>query len=254
MRDNILPKTQCSDERGSTLALSIVILAGVMGISLAIGAITVKELKTTSNETISATAFFAADAGMERAIYEHNVNNKRSGTFTRTLGNNARFSATLSKKQSQSGELHQDEPHEYSLPSGSAKEITLTWERSQNPDYNTGIVAPSMLYKLVSFGPGGSIQEKNIVEKEGLCDPTCGSNGWKIPIDPSKDSIFRIKPVDNGAQYSITISDGTGTLDVIVVESTGIYNEAKRAERTELSENEPVMGLWDYVLVSGTNL
>lgn len=243
------------------MVVSIMLLALVMGISLAISSLTIREFKTQSETQASVAAYFGADTGMEQALYEHfHGSPVLPATYSGTLGNGIDYFATLQSVQNLEGHLHVDETRQFSLLNNNIQEITLEFDLPTEPAYDTPVVpgnsSPSMTYKLVSF-PTANFEEREVVVKEGMCDLACGQAGWVIPVDfpIDKNHILRIKPVKNGVSYRISVSTGLGSFELLTVESRGEAKNGtiKRALYTELSDEIPVMGLWDYVLFSGSD-
>lgn len=244
-------------ESGSTLLLAIIILAGVMGVSLAIGALTTRELNTTSGQVKSTNALYAADAGMERGIFEFRVNNQTSGSFTSTLSNGAKYTTVISKDIQSKASLHQDQVRQFDFIGNYVEEVSLAWGIPQDTTYNVTGIPPHMHYSLFSFPEGANVEGKDIEVREGLCDVACGQSGLKIKIDasnPGKDHLLRIKPLYNGADFEMAITHGTGTLEVVKITSTGEFGLTKRALEADIAPGTSASGIWDYVLFSGSDL
>lgn len=71
---------QRSDQRGIAIIIVIVILGAIVAIGLGISTIVVRELRISSLLDDSAAAIMAADAGMERALWEVRVNRANPAT------------------------------------------------------------------------------------------------------------------------------------------------------------------------------
>lgn len=241
------------------MAISLMILAIVMGISLSISVLTIREFKTASETANSSAAYFGADTGMERALYA----NFQEGVvppvapYQGTLPNGITYKVDLAKKEKATGSLQMDETKQLNLIGNDIQEITLTWQRSVRSGYDVPAdPPPSMQYKLVSF-PLGDFDESEIEVTENLCDLAC-AGGWKIPIDVAsdRDHILRFKPLKNGADYEASVTIGGGQLEVLTITSVGEARKGliRRALITEINDDSGVTGLWDYVLFSQQSL
>ena len=75
-------------ESGAALFLSVAVLAVLLAISLGISTISVKQVESLRRTADSVQAFFAADSGIERALFEEK-------SLSGTLPNGATYSVEL---------------------------------------------------------------------------------------------------------------------------------------------------------------
>lgn len=84
MRYMILKNEQNSSERGFTLLVAVIVSSLVLAIGLSILNITLKEFILSSIARESEYAFYAADAGMECALFWDGLNRNRFGSSAAT--------------------------------------------------------------------------------------------------------------------------------------------------------------------------
>ncbi len=83
-----------SQKRGISLYLVIVILAILMSVSLGLISLTVGEIQIAGGVGNSTVAFYAADTGIEKALYDKLVSGG-AGQVSGTLDNGANYSTEV---------------------------------------------------------------------------------------------------------------------------------------------------------------
>jgi len=81
-------------QKGISLYLTIVLLALMMSSVLTLSAILTSQMKIVFNLGNAVTAFMAADAGIERALYRDRKNSDTSSFFA-VLSNGSRYDVTI---------------------------------------------------------------------------------------------------------------------------------------------------------------
>lgn len=90
---NMLKKIQKPNERGTALFMTIMMLAGILTVSLGAANLIVPGLVMSRVQNYSTKAYFAAEAGAERVLWEVRKNNyvvpdvNTANIFTGSLGN-----------------------------------------------------------------------------------------------------------------------------------------------------------------------
>lgn len=81
------------DNRGVSLLLTLLIMAALLAIGLGVSRLSVGEIKITREVPKSIIAYYAAEAGVERAIYEERVGGGASTTpeCSQALDNNSSY-------------------------------------------------------------------------------------------------------------------------------------------------------------------
>lgn len=83
-----MPDANAKMNKGAALFLSIMVLATLLAIALGISTISVRQVDTLQRMVSSVQAFFAADTGIERALFE-------GQSVSGTLPNGASYSVQL---------------------------------------------------------------------------------------------------------------------------------------------------------------
>ncbi|MDI6602946.1 MAG: hypothetical protein QME57_02375 [Patescibacteria group bacterium] len=93
------------NQKGETaIFLAIVILSIVLAVSLGISKLMIKQLKMTTEIGETTLAFYAADSGAEKCLYQHRKGtgegcHSEGVTISGTLGNGARYETVRSSNQ-----------------------------------------------------------------------------------------------------------------------------------------------------------
>lgn len=62
-----------ADQKGVSLLLTLLITAAILVIALGVSRISIKEIKLTRDISKSVIAYYGADSGIERAVYDERV-------------------------------------------------------------------------------------------------------------------------------------------------------------------------------------
>ena len=83
--------------RGVSLYLAIVIMSVILALALAISSISLSQIKMARNMGQSVIAFYAAETGVERTLFEISYNDavQIGSHFGETLGNGSSYSADI---------------------------------------------------------------------------------------------------------------------------------------------------------------
>jgi hypothetical protein len=99
---NILQKTKTLEDRrrGVTIVVVIVVLAAILSIGVSVSNIVIGELRLARQIEYSFRALFAADQGLERALYRDRIlgdSSSETGIIIDYIGSQACFDAIITK-------------------------------------------------------------------------------------------------------------------------------------------------------------
>jgi len=86
-----MPNFNNKNQKGIVIYLALTIMTILLAIGLGLNVILVRQIKIVKGKADSVFAFFAADTGMERELYENNP----TGTITTSTLNGASYSVEV---------------------------------------------------------------------------------------------------------------------------------------------------------------
>lgn len=263
--------------------MAILILAVVTLISLAIGAIVVRELRLSTNIDRSITAYYVAESGIEWALNEvmkePSVNIEDLIEYLDEQDGCMESFCDYSKWKldlldfpgpvSLSGSLSKDQTKEITIPKNLADRVVFTlWD----PE------GAWLQYRLISWETetdtdnDEKINPDSINIDEGLCDKSCikshkiSDTEITIPLgdlltSPSasdKNHILKFKPLQMGARFACEVRLGDNLIELTEeradIISTGTYLDTKRAIEVFVVSTAGLGGKFNYVIFSTEDL
>ena len=224
-------------QTGAALLITMLIIATVGALALAVGRIVISELRITTSYADSIIAYQAAESGIEQGLLNFRNNRNINNTTTAPIILGSAI-ADLKISYKEPGDtptnrtLKKDEIIELDV-SGNANS-TITFTRTDGN--RGGIIEYSLL--------GGSDNTWKII--------TSGAN-----ISIIDDKFFRIRYLTESPnapqQITFTLST-TKPIDtgITKIESTGTYNNTKRKLVATIDRNSgQLIGIFDYTLYAG---
>jgi hypothetical protein len=275
-------KLKIKNEDGNVLLLALLVMAGIMTAGLGIGAIILNEIKQARNIDFSTVAYYAAEAGVEQAIYklrkedavlvcpvgECGANGFCSGgereaciSTTGDLSNASRWARTTADKELQIyGKIEKDNSMQVDL--FDPENAIAAGIESVKIEWVSNCILPAVSTIEVSFiswdpAVGWSEATEKKFKYTSLASPVINNS-----FSSAKSYRLRIKSLycdignvvvtawgaDNAAPPQIEIPAR------IVLNSTGEYSIARQAIRVTMPRRSPMSGLYDYVLFSECSL
>lgn len=258
------------NNKGAVLLLALLVMAGVLTVSLGTANLIISEVKQSLQLDRAIVAFYAADSGVERALYQARKRGFDAETFnqiTSELDNNASYQliaadtedvlyATLLEDESYQVDLY--EPRSLALLDNPIKSIGLSWSSP----------ASWLEISWACWGQAGILGEtKSAYHSQGE------SPVYLNLYDASNCSLYRVRLIArNGAASNIQIR-AYSELDPLAscgnpptscqvplparvqIKSIGQYpassdKSSRQAILVTMPERSPVFGLYDYVMYS----
>jgi len=273
---------QFRTEYGNVLLLALLVMAGIMTAGLAIGAIILNEIRQARNIDFASVAYFAAEAGVEQALYkfrkEDAVINCPTGVCDEngfcTLGekescikqdgnlnNGSSWSRNVIDKEWQIyGKIKKDESVQVDLfdPAGTSaagvESIKIEWTPQCVPP------AASMIeVSYIAWNPLiGWVTESEQRFKYSAVDSPVINNGFSS----AKSYRVRIKAFYcdiSNLVFTAWANNDAGAPQVeiparVVLNSVGSFSNLRQAIKMTMPRRSPMSGLYDYVLFTECSL
>lgn len=249
-------------QRGTVLLMALVVMSGVVITSMGLGSLILSSLQQTRAIDSAAVAYYAAESGVEEAIYAA----RRPGAALPssvsapvTLTNNATWKRTVTGRESviYAGTIPQDGILEIALYDPDAPTTSQNIGRVQ-VDWTDSCSGCSVLQaSLVGWVSGGPI----------VWDPnatttlyTWSSGGASIPTaDPSR--LYRLRlSAKKAAMQNVQVRayDGgsapTTLPGRIRIDAEGSFGNVKQKLTASLPRKVPLAGIFDFVVFSECSL
>ncbi len=232
--------------KGASLLYAILVLGTIALISIAVAGLMIRGLKTSRAIGRGMAAYYAAESGMEEALYKVRVLDDKSdgaGTFLEIKGSwdyeiEDVFDPGNPYAQ---GLLRKDETIEFDDVNGS-NQMRITW--SQDDDGVDAFLEVTYIGWEADFS--NFLDSTRDVEKELL------SSNANIALDPGRTYLVRLKPLKS-AVVDLEVSFAGFTIgDHIRIASDGFHVGHKKALESNYSTDDTgvVSGFFDYVIFS----
>jgi len=238
-------------QSGAALLLTMLIIAVVGAMALAVSRIVLAELMVTSNYADSIVAYQAAESGIEQGLLKYRYNRSGESTMSKNLANDAKYNLNINFRANEAVfagiidgkqvNVKKDEAKKIDVSNLGSKSLTIVWEWGGNigpPSDKGGL-------EIVLIKNNGTITRKLI----NIPTTTIASQDI-----PANSRILKIRPIGKWLmELKITVPSGekidTG---IAKIESTGIYNRTKRKLVAEINRSSgTVLGIFDYTLYAG---
>jgi len=256
-------KLGSKSERGVSMLFAVLIVATTLVAALGIGGLMVAELKAAQAVDDSERAYYASEAGIEKALLQLKRNPEYQGEESLTLGNNARFKYDAVVGGSEIGEsLVKDESFQINLfdPDEPGKdlgirEVEIRWklgEKFGGSDADPWLEITKVRWPKgsISFGDPETDQK---TEKELHA---LGESPVTIAIDTATYNWrLRIKTLYNGAEFTAKAKDEdckyiNFPIPLATITSIGKYSNSARGIEVRAQQGTRLLGVFDYVLYS----
>ena len=264
-----------ASQKGSVV-FGVLILTAILISGLAAGLLIVREIELTSNFDNSTTAYYAAESGIEKALYmlKNKVDPETDPTGT-ILGGltvpEGSFAITVSPVNLNC--LPKDSPRQVHLDAdfdNTVSCIEIDWDPPTATCDSTSGSIPWIEYKTYEFSPTGTSQVKVVNEASGISNNAPISIKYFNPVF-TEDYFIRFKPLQSGASnVLVTAYDNetpfgcSGNSITLMAEThirvEGIYSsdvaftrQATRVLEVDVSSRSQ-HGVFDYVLFSDQGL
>ena len=244
---------------GSLLLMSILILSGIMTTASSVGIITIQSIKQSSLIDNGIHAFYAAESGVEDALYEIRKNESTVLSLdgnTGPLSNSSRWSRTVSSTiEERISDIAEDDFWQIDLYNADSSKSELTSPIKSLKLNWTGDGAEWVEVQIIPWGTDGNIGNPT----EQLIS-SVSSGGAIVNLQNLTSILYRVRIK---ALYSdITgmtvkaysaVDAGGSQVDVpgyVTVYSTGTFSRVNQVVRAQMSHRAPLSGTFGYVLFS----
>lgn len=270
------------NHEGNVLLLALLVMAGIMTAGLGIGAIILNEIRQARNIDFSALAYYAAEAGVEQALYKLrkeeavlvcpagicDVNgfctlggNEPCLKNNGTLSNSSFWTRVVTDKEWQIyGKIKKDETLQVDLydPDGTTsagvESLKIEWTPNCAPPAVSNFEVGYIVWNPAT---GWAADTEKRFKYSSLVAPVI-NNGFSA----AKSYRVRIKSLYCDASNVIVTVWGNDNANApqvqiparIVLNSTGQYVNLRQAIKMTMPRKSPMSGLYDYVLFSECSL
>ncbi|MDD5626688.1 MAG: hypothetical protein PHW01_01570 [Patescibacteria group bacterium] len=255
---------------GVALLYALLVLGTVSLVSLIIATLTLRNIKMARDVGSGIIAYYAADSGMERALYEIMVNGNTSNMPNTPLREltSANYSYTVDDTFNCSNyytqdSLDMDETLDFDNL-GNSTRMHLSWsQRLGNANEEVEVTWLGWEDNFSDFGPESLANYKfgqgtQTVYKETFDYGELQSEGGEIvrQLVNKPNNLVRVKPLkDFVSDFQICFDNGVDITDKVRIDSVGIFSSYKKAiESTYSSTKAGVSGYFDYVIFSEQSL
>lgn len=283
-------KKQLKEQKGITLIMVLLILAGISATSLTVSVIIVNELMASKNTDEAMIAYYAAETGVEKGLYHFKENKDGSAsdikkTFTdETLSNDAKRTGTKIDQQSslmtnliknQTIQLNLYDPENVGVGADKIDQLKISGMALGAGSLNDPEAKLEVSY--ISWPENFSGNDISWAGSSGEPNyPTTTEIYTKSDLVAGKLKDFsaeflvyhivRLKALYNNIsnlKIEAKKTDETPPIDPptdvpiptgFIISSTGQYNQAKQALTAGVSWQKTVNGLFNYVLFTKEEL
>jgi hypothetical protein len=285
----LLSMKKKSFQKGLTLVLALLLMTAIMAVSLALSTIIVREMRLSQNIKQSTIAYYGAESGLERALYEYyqvsplyEIPSNLSGQVPVGFPGfdfiaDWRLDSVVSETEVTANLAWEEGVKEvplYNVVSGETwpnlSNVYISWnETGDQPKF----IEWTLLYwetegGFVKLDPKleGAKTVKEIVDAKPVLNRTI-----RIPVSTligaNTPALLRFKHVGAGGQglrvnFTVTADDTAGTA-LAIGQETGIkvtgtslqgQGDISRALQVTIPRKPPAFGVFDYLLFSDTGI
>jgi len=268
------------NQRGAALLLALLMMSGLVVVGVVLGDLTISELRQSRNLDQSMVAYYGAESGAERAIYEWRQSGSDSGFTSIDCLNEDTLSSVGWTCESAPATLNEIS---FTLPEFIVKEIplylptqlnvnsgvesaTVDW---QSADPTTNLEYPWLEVTLLSWDASDAqvnfASDAHVTKRLFPCSPAAvggvvcdqavindfvASNSYVVRLRALHNDVSNvtIKFYDGGAN-PVDIGTYLKTGDF-----TGTYENAKQGVRVQVPVTDAATGMFDFVIFSEESL
>ncbi|MFC1652062.1 hypothetical protein ACFL24_02860 [Patescibacteria group bacterium] len=256
-------KQKIKSEQGVSMLFAVLIVSTTLVAALGIGGLMVAELKAAQAVDDSERAYYASEAGIEKALLQLRRNPEYEGEESLTLDNNSKYSYNAVVGGSEIGDsLVKDDSFQINLfdpddPGADLdiREVEIKWELGEKfggSDADPWLEITKVRWPKgnISFGDP-EIDQKTEKELHALSESPV-----KIAMDTATYNWrLRIKALYNGAKFEAKAKNADGEyinfpIPLATITSVGKYSNSARGIEVKAQQGTRLLGVFDYVLYS----
>lgn len=248
-----------NSQSGSLLLMSILILTGLLSAAGTIGLITLKNLQQANLTDSGLMAIYAAESGVEDALYELRKLGTPAGSIGGgSLDNLATYTRTVTTLHESINRLSLDKGDSWHIdlisPNGTLaaldnpiKSLLITWQSSG---------AAWLEVQVTPWDTSGNLGTPitNILDpaSSGIVNLLAGDTIlYRVRVKPLYENITNVvvkaySSFDAGNQVDLPGQN--------IILSTGSFGRAKQSLRATMPQRAPLSGAFDYVLFTESDL
>jgi hypothetical protein len=249
--------------RGNILPLALVMMTSILLAGLGLGIVVLDGLRRTADTDASMVAYYAADAGIERQLYDLR---KLSSPVSALSGLNGAFSNSASWQAASSNFLSTTfktfpivkqgdyqfvdlyNPDNVNVAAG-ASQVSWTW----SPGSDCGAMVPEVEMSYAQWLASGGVLPSNYSVVRGFNGSAASS------LNPLYGYRLRFRPRGCSATNLVVwIIDGSGTVIAfpgdITLGSTGSYKKSTQSISVQAPRQEILSSVFSYVIFSECQL
>jgi len=244
-------------QSGVALLYAVLMLGTVSLISLVIASLTLRNMKISRDVGNDMLAYYAAESGVEKALYDVYVGGVTSGTANVNLKEIVAgrwiYQITTSFNCSypfiQSGTLSVNQTLAFNNLGGPTR-LRIQWQ--DDSDGNTGVVEVTWVGwddNLGNFSLGADYEQANQTVFKKLFNYSAGEQNWQGAA--RENNLVRIKPLGKSIKGLKVCFDNVDITDKVRVDATGIFHDYQKAiESIYSSTTVSPSGYFDYAIFS----
>lgn len=251
-----LPTKHNKHHQGVSLLYAVLILSGVALVSLAIASLSIRSLKQAQDFEKGMVAYYAAESGVEQAlynIYNSNTTSPVSGSLTELSASwNYTVQTTFNCGSPYTQEiLGVDETLEFD-DLGSLGTYNISWSDFDGNPANDKLEVTRVGWQdnFTNFALDANYEQSSQnVYKMILTSSTSGT------MSPDRqNNLIRLKPLGSAVQNLSVCFSGSDITDKVRIDTVGSFQGHKKAiESTYTNTGGVVFGYGDYVIFSEDN-
>jgi hypothetical protein len=276
-------------ENGNVLLLALLVMAGIMTAALGIGAIILNEIRQARDIDFSTVAYYAAESGVEQALYKIRKEDALLGcptgacdvngycssgdscagdivngvsSFRNTLDNQSSWSRIITDKEGQIyGKIDKDNSMQVDLydPEGTAaagvESIKIEWTPQCAAPGDVSMIEVSYIGWDPAVGWSAATEQKfkySAPESPAVINVFSNTKSYRVRIKALYCDVSNVRVTAWGSENA-----GNPPISIparIILTSTGQYGTLRQAVKMIMPRKSPMSGLYDYVLFSECSL
>ncbi|MBI5733352.1 MAG: hypothetical protein HY973_00185 [Candidatus Kerfeldbacteria bacterium] len=256
------------NQSGTVLLLALLVLASLLGSSIALGSLVIGNLQQAKNIDDAVMAYYGAESGIEKKVYDI----RKSDTFTTstsdTLSNHTGWTTTvresgelvidfLQKDKSIGLDLYNfDDPN----PGAGIESVYITWQGGTTwleikfTEWSPGsnIAWPSQ--QEVSALKGTFIYSGGLATNNSLVSNKAYHMEIKALRGDASDINLNFYDIDDGGPACSNNCVKVNVPNRLEIDSTGTYGKSRRVIRVNMPRKTPMSSLYEYVLFTERSL
>lgn len=252
--------------RGNVLPLALVIMASILLAGIGLGITVLNSIRRSADIDASMVAYYAADAGLERQLYELRKNAAAVSalqSLSATLSNNSTWVAASSTFLQTNIKLFPEtasttlqvvdlfNPDNVSAAAGVGR-VDWSWEAGSDCP---GGVAPDIELGYAQWLAGGTVLPDTFTIVQGL-----SPSGMVTLLDPTKGYRLRFHPKEcTASNLTVEASPGASYAPMefpgdITLGAIGTFNRSTQSITVRMPRQDVLSGVFSYVIFAECEL